>query len=735
MLLLTILFYWKILLTDQFSILAQTESANQAFAWLNFWAGSVLRGELPIWDPYSKCGDSFIGAMQMGAMYPLHLLLLPLCRHAQLSPQAYQIWWAFVHFLGACLMYSLVRELGRGRLPAVVAGICFSFGGVVGANPAWPFLYESAIWLPAIFLFMLRALRTESSRHALLHAACAGSALGLSVLAGGLHVVIMQAIVVVSATAFAVFQRQGKLGPAAGRAWVRPALVAAVVAAVGLCAGAIQLLPSMEYSRLALRWIGAQAPDLTGQKIPYIYLGDGLSPGGLLGMLIMFAYNANLGGGEAVRFYLGVFPLLLAVVGVWKCWSQTWVRYLAGLWAAALVYALGTYSLLHGVLYAIVPYLWLAREATRFVYLADFALAILAAYGLQILLDGPHPASFWRPLNRIVGIIAAVAALALAAPAIYNQPVLNPWVALSLVLILVSYGLFRHIIGGHTGLSAKLLVVGLILFDLSAFDWSAYNKIYIATTGTNSVERLRGLDGVANYLKSRPGLFRVHLFSNENIGDMYRVQSTHGAGATALKDLVSLDVAGADSLLNVGYLVRPATASDPGPLYQDQNWKVYANPGACPRAWIVHEALAEPSAQRLIDRLLSPQFDPRRSALLSAPLDASLEPAADGARETASIHAYRSNEIQLSVHAASSGLLVLSEMYYPGWEATANGRELTIHKVDNALRGIVVPPGDSQVVLRYRPASVILGAALSLTAFLGTALMLLVEWYRRRNAR
>jgi uncharacterized membrane protein YfhO len=74
-------------------------------------------------------------------------------------------------------------------------------------------------------------------------------------------------------------------------------------------------------------------------------------------------------------------------------------------------------------------------------------------------------------------------------------------------------------------------------------------------------------------------------------------------------------------------------------------------------------------------------------------------------------------------------------MYYPGWEATANGRELTIHKVDNALRGIVVPPGDSQVVLRYRPASVILGAALSLTAFLGTALMLLVEWYRRRSAR
>ena len=43
--------------------------------------------------------------------------------------------------------------------------------------------------------------------------------------------------------------------------------------------------------------------------------------------------------------------------------------------------------------------------------------------------------------------------------------------------------------------------------------------------------------------------------------------------------------AGAD-LLNVRYFLKPASAAELNPVYADANWKVYANPGACPRAWI-----------------------------------------------------------------------------------------------------------------------------------------------------
>lgn len=97
LLLLTVLFYWKILLTNQFSILVGFEGANQAYSWLNFWAGSLLQGSLPLWDPYAQSGHSFIGEMQTAAFYPLHLMLLPFTRHGTIPPQFYHIWYVFAH--------------------------------------------------------------------------------------------------------------------------------------------------------------------------------------------------------------------------------------------------------------------------------------------------------------------------------------------------------------------------------------------------------------------------------------------------------------------------------------------------------------------------------------------------------------------------------------------------------------------------------------------------------------
>jgi uncharacterized membrane protein YfhO len=78
---------------------------------------------------------------------------------------------------------------------------------------------------------------------------------------------------------------------------------------------------------------------------------------------------------------------------------------------------------------------------------------------------------------------------------------------------------------------------------------------------------------------------------------------------------------------------------------------------------------------------------------------------------------YQANRIDLSVHAGGRSLLVLSELYYPGWTASVNGKSQRIWKVDGALRGIVVPQGDSQVSLHYRPVSLYIGAALSVIAF------------------
>ncbi|MBI2818723.1 MAG: hypothetical protein HYX73_01980, partial [Acidobacteria bacterium] len=60
------LFFWKILFTGQFSILLNWEAANQTYAWYSYAARSIQQGILPVWNPYSQSGHTFVGESQTG---------------------------------------------------------------------------------------------------------------------------------------------------------------------------------------------------------------------------------------------------------------------------------------------------------------------------------------------------------------------------------------------------------------------------------------------------------------------------------------------------------------------------------------------------------------------------------------------------------------------------------------------------------------------------------------------
>ncbi len=70
---------------------------------------------------------------------------------------------------------------------------------------------------------------------------------------------------------------------------------------------------------------------------------------------------------------------------------------LTGLAVVAFLYVLGEYSPLFGILYAVVPYLWMVREPSRFIYLVSFALAVLSAFGLDAILESVGQSAVWAP--------------------------------------------------------------------------------------------------------------------------------------------------------------------------------------------------------------------------------------------------------------------------------------------------------------------------------------------------
>jgi uncharacterized membrane protein YfhO len=72
----------------------------------------------------------------------------------------------------------------------------------------------------------------------------------------------------------------------------------------------------------------------------------------------------------------------------------------------------------------------------------------------------------------------------------------------------------------------------------------------------------------------------------------------------------------------------------------------------------------------------------------------------------------------MDVTTESGGLLVLSEIAYPGWRATVNGRPAVIHTADGALRSVMLNSGANRITLSYAPFSFYFGGAVTMLSFL-----------------
>ena len=145
---------------------------------------------------------------------------------------------------------------------------------------------------------------------------------------------------------------------------------------------------------------------------------------------------------------------------------------------------------------------------------------------------------------------------------------------------------------------------------------------------------------------------------------------------------------------------------------------ILRNLRALPRAWLVAEAEAvdgEEALRMIRGEAGARAFDPRRTALVEASAD-ELPPLPGGppAPGAAARVAYGRNRIDVETESATPALLVVSETFYPGWEAAVDGRPAKIFNTNFLLRGIAVPAGRHRVEMRYHAPAARYGALLSL---------------------
>jgi hypothetical protein len=127
-----------------------------------------------------------------------------------------------------------------------------------------------------------------------------------------------------------------------------------------------------------------------------------------------------------------------------------------------------------------------------------------------------------------------------------------------------------------------------------------------------------------------------------------------------------------------------------------------------PRAFIAGRAA---STEPMRADAAALQAHPREARFDGVPPGQVLEPRAV---RSCSIVNYEPSRVELAVDLDGSGLLVLSDAWYPGWEIRVDGHPRPQLRVAGFFRGVEVKGGDKQVVMTYRPATFWGGLALSL---------------------
>ncbi|MEW6530027.1 MAG: YfhO family protein [Thermodesulfobacteriota bacterium] len=132
--------------------------------------------------------------------------------------------------------------------------------------------------------------------------------------------------------------------------------------------------------------------------------------------------------------------------------------------------------------------------------------------------------------------------------------------------------------------------------------------------------------------------------------------------------------------------------------------RIYLNPHAVPRAYIVNRVELFKDRGQLLLRMAERDYNPLEAATTEDARLAQLMESGNTTRQSNSnvgIDAYLPDQVRLTVETRDRALLVLTDLYYPNWTATVNGQPTTIYRVNCLFRGIVVPGGRSEVIFRY----------------------------------
>ena len=181
------------------------------------------------------------------------------------------------------------------------------------------------------------------------------------------------------------------------------------------------------------------------------------------------------------------------------------------------------------------------------------------------------------------------------------------------------------------------------------------------------------------------------------------------------------------NMLNTKYVIVPLQGGQTVPI---QNPYAYGN------AWFVDKVNYVDNANQEIDMI--GRLNLRHEAVADKKFQEQLGNAVDQDNAIVTIKAYEPNHLVYDVQSDKGGVVVFSEIYYPGWTATIDGQPAELGRVNYILRALNVKAGNHQVELSFNPKTVERTETIAYVAFvlllLAVAAVVFIEWKKQKKA-